>query len=148
MTTVRDILDRKGAQVWAVDPESSVQDALLLMKEKNIGAVFVIQGQHILGVFSERDYVRQVANAKSLVLQTPIRDLMTSPVLFIRPEQSLADCMDVMTARRLRHLPVLDDENRCIGVLSIGDVVREVMAERESTIKSLENYILGHQMME
>lgn len=148
MTTVKEILKRKGAAVWSVKPGATVEDALVLMKDKGIGAVLVFDGPEIVGIFSERDYVHHVARTNDLSLDTAITVLMNSPVLFVRPDQTLQDCMDVMTAKHLRHLPVLDQSDHCIGMLSIGDVIKEIMFERENTIKGLENYILGRQIME
>jgi CBS domain-containing protein len=140
MKTVGDVLRVKGSAVFAADPDDTVYYALTVMAEKNIGALVVREGERVVGIFSERDYARQVVLKGKASKDTPIRDVMTSRVVFVRPEQDLEECMALMTDKRIRHLPVLDDGN-LIGILSIGDVVKAVISEKEFLISQLENYI-------
>ena len=143
-TTVRQILGAKGAEAWAVAPEQPVIEALRLMADKNIGAVLVLDGGQPVGIFTERDYARQVILKRKASKDTPVHEVMTTRVVFVRPEQNIEECMALMTDKRCRHLPVLD-EGRLAGVLSIGDVVKAVISEKQFIIEQLENYIYGHQ---
>ncbi|HVO23671.1 MAG TPA: CBS domain-containing protein [Candidatus Margulisiibacteriota bacterium] len=140
MKTVRDLLKQKGRAVWSVAPGSTVYDALQLMADKNIGALLVIDGGRPVGIFSERDYARQVILKGKASKDTPVRDVMTSRVVFVRPEQSIEECMALMTDKRFRHLPVLE-EGQLAGLLSIGDVVKAVISEKDFLIEQLANYI-------
>lgn len=140
MKTVRDLLANKGSQVWSVSPGSTVFEALQLMAEKEIGAVLVLEEGRLVGIFSERDYARQVALKGKTSRDTPVREVMTSRVVFVRPDQSIDDCMALMTDKRFRHLPVMEGE-KLLGVLSIGDVVKAVISEKQFLIEQLENYI-------
>jgi len=140
MQTVRDILKKKGSGTHAVSPQTSVYDALKLMAEKNIGAVLVLDGGRPVGILSERDYARQVVLKGKTSKDTPVHEIMTSRVVFVRPEQSVEDCMALMTDKRIRHLPVIE-ENALIGLVSVGDVVKEVISEKQFRIEQLENYI-------
>ena len=140
MKTVRDVLKVKGHQVWSVGPDVTVYDTLKLMAEKEIGAVMVMEGDRPVGIFSERDYARQVILKGKTSKDTPVRDVMTSRVFFVRPEQNLDECMALMTDKHVRHLPVLQNDE-LIGVLSIGDVVKAVISEKEFIIEQLANYI-------
>jgi len=140
MKTVRDILKQKGLGLCSVRPDSTVYDALKLMAEKNIGAVLVLDGERPVGILSERDYARQVILKGKTSKDTPVREIMTSKVVFVRPEQSIEECMALMTDKRIRHLPVLE-ESKLIGVVSIGDIVKAVISEKEFLIAQLENYI-------
>jgi CBS domain-containing protein len=140
MKTVRDVLGQKGHQVWSVGPDTTVYDALALMAEKDIGAVLVMEGDHPVGIFSERDYARQIVLKGRASKDTPVREIMTAKVVFGRPEQNIEECMALMTEKRFRHLPILE-RGRLIGLLSIGDVVKAVISEKEFLIEQLENYI-------
>ena len=140
MKTVRDLLKQKGREVWSVAPNSTVYDALQLMADKNIGALLVIDSGRPVGIFSERDYARQVILKGKASKDTPVRDVMTSRVVFVRPEQSIEECMALMTDKRFRHLPVLE-EGQLAGLLSIGDVVKAVISEKDFLIEQLANYI-------
>jgi CBS domain-containing protein len=140
MKTVRDVLGQKGHQVWSVGPDTTVYDALALMAEKDIGAVLVMEGDHPVGIFSERDYARQIVLKGRASKDTPVREIMTAKVVFGRPEQNIEECMALMTEKRFRHLPILEG-GRLIGLLSIGDVVKAVISEKEFLIEQLENYI-------
>jgi CBS domain-containing protein len=140
MQTVRDILKKKGAETHAVRPEASVYEALQLMAQKNIGAVLVLDAGRPVGILSERDYARQVILKGKTSRDTPVREIMTSRVVFVRPEQSVEECMALMTDKRIRHLPVLD-EGALIGIVSVGDVVKAVISDKQFRIEQLENYI-------
>jgi signal-transduction protein with cAMP-binding, CBS, and nucleotidyltransferase domain len=140
MQTVRDLLGKKGGQLWAVSPNSSVYDALQLMADKNIGAVLVCEGTRLLGILSERDYARQVILKGKTSKDTPVREIMTTRVVCVAPERTIEDCMALMTDKRIRHLPVLAD-GKLIGVLSIGDVVKALISEKQFLIEQLESYI-------
>ena len=140
MKTVRDVLRTKGSDICSVRPATTVYDALKLMAEKNIGAVLVLEGERPVGIFSERDYARQVILKGKTSKDTAVHEVMTSRVVFVRPEQNIEECMALMTAKRCRHLPVLE-EGKLAGILSIGDVVKAVISEKEFHIAQLENYI-------
>ena len=140
MKTVRDLLKAKGRDIWSVTPETTVYDTLRLMADKNIGAVLILDGGQTVGIFTERDYARQVILKGKASKDTPVHEVMTTRVVFVRPEQTIEDCMALMTDKRCRHLPVLD-EGRLAGVLSIGDVVKAVISEKQFIIEQLENYI-------
>ncbi len=142
MNTVRELIDSKGGAVWSVAPDAPVFDALSLMAEKNIGAVVVLEGDNLAGILSERDYARKVILLGRSSRETPVRDIMTAKVTSVGPDESLDSCMEVMTARRIRHLPILED-GRVRGVISLGDVVEVILSNREKTIGQLERYITG-----
>jgi CBS domain-containing protein len=142
MTTVSQLLQAKGSDVWSVMPGTSVYDALALMAEKNIGALLVLDGDELAGIFSERDYARKVVLRGKSSKDTPVSQIMTSKVVCVRPDQSIEECMALMTDKRIRHLPVLED-NRVTGVISVGDVVKAVISEQSFIIEQLENYITG-----
>jgi CBS domain-containing protein len=142
MATVKDLLEGKFTQVWYVTPTSTVSDALKLMAEQQIGAVLVVEAGKIVGVFSERDFARKAVQA-DIGLNTPVGELMAHPVYYVTPEQSVESCMALMTQKRFRHLPVID-QGKLVGVISIGDVVKQVILEKDQTIQSLEDYIWVH----
>ncbi|HQZ38434.1 MAG TPA: CBS domain-containing protein [Vicinamibacterales bacterium] len=138
--TVREVLRTKGGDVYAVGPGQSVFDALQLMADRNIGAVLVVEGARTLGIFTERDYSRQVVLKGRASKDTPVRDVMTARVVYVTPDRTMDDCMALMTSKRCRHLPVVED-GRLAGVLSIGDVVKAVISDKQFLIDQLENYI-------
>ena len=140
MKSVRDLLKGKGESVWSVAPEDTVLDALGVMAEEGIGAVLVRDGARLVGILSERDYARQVILKGKASKDTPVRDIMTTEVVYVRPEQSVDDCMALMTDKRCRHLPVMVGAD-LVGVLSIGDIVKAVISEKQFQIEQLENYI-------
>ena len=140
MKTVRDVLKQKGRDVWSIAPDATVYDALKLMADKNIGAVLVSEAGRPVGIFSERDYARQVILKGKNSKDTPVREVMTAKVVFVRPEQSIEECMALMTDKRFRHLPVLE-EGQLAGILSIGDVVKAMISEKDFLIEQLANYI-------
>ncbi len=140
MKTVQQLLESKRHRLVSVSPDTTVLDALKLMAEKEIGAVLVIEGEVLAGIFSERDYARKVVLHGKSSKDTPVREIMTDEVVCVRPEQTIEDCMGLMTDKRIRHLPVFDSKN-VVGVISIGDVVKEMLSEQEFVIKQLESYI-------
>jgi CBS domain-containing protein len=138
--TIREILDNKGHQIWSVSPDTKIFEALQLMAEKNIGALVVLDGDKLVGIISERDYARKVALKGKTSKETPVRDIMTPKVLYVTPEKTAEDCMALMIEKRIRHLPVYE-QDKLIGVVSIGDVVKAVIEEKKIAIEHLENYI-------
>ncbi len=140
MKTVGDILRKKGSHVWSVTPDTTVYDTLKLMAEKEIGAVVVLEQARPVGMFSERDYARQVILKGRASKDTAVGEIMISRIVFVRPEQTIEDCMALMTDKRVRHLPVLD-QGTLVGMVSIGDVVKAVISEKEFIIEQLANYI-------
>lgn len=140
MKTVQQLLESKRHGVASVAPETSVLDALKVMAEKEIGAVLVLDGDALAGIFSERDYARKVVLQGKASKDTPVREIMTEKVVCVHLEQTIEDCMGLMTDKRVRHLPVLQGR-KVIGVVSIGDVVKEMLVEKEFVIKQLESYI-------
>ena len=140
MKTVQQLLESKRHSVVSVTSSSTVLDALKVMAEKEIGAVVVIDDDHLAGIFSERDYARKVVLQGKSSKDTPVREIMTEKVVCVRPEQTVEDCMGLMTDKRIRHLPVLDHK-KVIGVVSIGDIVKEMLSEKEFVIRQLESYI-------
>jgi CBS domain-containing protein len=143
MTTVRDVLDRKGRNVFAVGPDAPVYRALELMSEKHVGALMVLdEDRHLIGVVSERDYARKIALEGKSSKETPVRDIMTTKLFCVSPTQDIDECMSLMTDKSVRHLPVLDGE-RLDGVISIGDVVKSMLSQQEFIIEQLEHFIAG-----
>jgi len=140
MKTLKQLLESKGREVYTISPDASVLDALRLMAEKSVGALIVTEGGKIAGVISERDYARKVILHGKSSHELQVRDIMTSKVITVHPRQTVEECMTLMTEKRIRHLPVTEGE-RLIGVLSIGDLVKEVIAEQQQTIQQLESYI-------
>lgn len=140
MTTVRQLLDVKGSDVWSVHPDDTVLDAIKEMAAKNVGALVVMTEGKPVGIFSERDYARNVILKGKSSPTTPIRDIMTSHVICAYPEQTVEECMAIMSDKHVRHLPVLDGE-RLIGIVSIGDLVQSIIADQKFTIAQLEHYI-------
>ena len=144
MKFVGEILGAKGTDVWSVTPQHTVFAALVLMAEKEVGALLVLDGESLVGVFSERDYARKVILEDKSSKDTSVSEVMSAPVFSVGPDQSIEDCMSLMTEKRARHLPVLED-GKLIGLISIGDVVKAVISEREAVIGQLESYITGTQ---
>jgi CBS domain-containing protein len=143
MKKVAQILRSKSdPTVYSVVPTASMFDALTLMAEKNIGALLIMEGETIVGMLSERDYARKVVLMGRSSKETPVRDVMTRPVLYVGPQQSTEECMALMTEKRLRHLPVLED-GKVIGLISIGDLVKDIISEQIFVIEQLQYYISG-----
>ena len=142
MTTVEKLLNNKGREVWSIAPEASVYEALQKMFEKDAGALLVLDQGALVGIFTERDYARKLILQGKFSKDTAVSELMTYEVLYVEPQNTVQDCMVLMTARRVRHLPVIDD-GELVGIVTIGDVVKQVMSEQTSTIAQLEKYIAG-----
>jgi len=139
---IRELLNDKGTEVWSIAPTKSVYDALALMAEKNIGAVPVMDQDRLLGIISERDYTRCGVLKGRAAKDTLVSDIMTSRPVCVRPEQTVDECMALMTDKRVRHLPVVEND-RVVGLISIGDVVKATISEQQFIIKQLELYISG-----
>ena len=142
MQLVKHLLDRKGRHIIAVQPNDSVLDAIRVMAEKNIGAVVVMQGDELLGIMSERDYARKVIVKGKASDTTPVSDIMTSDVLTTSGTETVNTCMEMMTKRKIRHLPVVD-EGVVVAMISIGDLVEAIIADQQEEIEQLEHYISG-----
>jgi CBS domain-containing protein len=141
MTTVRQLLKEKGGVVFSVPPKTTILDALKLMAEKNAGAVLVMEGDKVKGIFSERDYARRGA-IKGKSNDTQVSEVMTSTVFYVGPENSMEECSAQMTDKHIRHLPVVEN-GKVIGVISIGDIVKSIISDQQTVIRGLENYIMG-----
>jgi CBS domain-containing protein len=140
MKTLKQLLEAKGRNVYSITPDARVFDALKLMADKSVGALIVMEGGRIAGIISERDYARKVILHGKSSHDLQVREIMTSNVITVHAGQTVGECMALMTEKRIRHLPVTEGE-RLIGVLSIGDLVKEVIAEQQQTIEQLESYI-------
>lgn len=142
MTTVKQLLDKKGTNVWTVDPNAAVRDALKIMADKEVGALLVLEGGKILGVISERDYARKVILKDRSSADTEVREIMSAGAVTVTPSQTIQECMSLFTDRHFRHLPVVD-QGRLAGLVSIGDVVSALITDQKAHIEQLENYITG-----
>ncbi|NJL34820.1 MAG: CBS domain-containing protein [Chloroflexaceae bacterium] len=142
MQTVRQVLKDKQRRVWSVSADTSVADAVKVMTEKDVGAIMVIEAEQVVGIITERDCVRKVIGQGRAADATPVKEIMTPRVLYVRPEQTMEDCMVLMNQRHLRHLPVFDNE-QLVGMVSIRDAIKYVIDDREFIIEQLENYILN-----
>ena len=142
MTTIAQLLNTKGDQIWSIEPKATIFEALEIMSEKEIGALLVMEDGKLTGIFSERDYARKVILKGKSSKETPVGELMTKKVFYIDSQKTINDCMAMMTAKRIRHVPVIED-NQVMGIITIGDVVNQIISEQEVTINHLENYITG-----
>lgn len=142
MNYVRDILNAKDKTVHAIPPDSTVYDALKLMSDKEIGAVIVIENDKVVGIFSERDYARKIPLQGKNSRETLVREIMTADLLFVIPTNTTEECMVLMTGKHVRHLPVFD-KDEFVGVISIGDVVKSIISDKDFLIDQLSNYIAG-----
>ena len=144
MTSVAKILQSKpDTTVHTIAPTALVFDALKLMADKGIGALLVTEGEAIAGIFTERDYARKIALVGRTSSVTQVRDVMTSAVRFVRPDQTSEQCMQIMSTGRMRHLPVVDANDKLVGMISIGDLVKDIISEQKFIIEQLEHYITG-----
>lgn len=142
MRTVKRVLDAKGHEVYSTTPDATVFDALAEMAERDVGALVVLEADRVVGIFSERDYARKIILVGKSSRETPVRDVMTGRVVYARPDLTLEECLALMTDKRIRHLPVIDGEELC-GVVSIGDLVKGIIAEQRFIISQLESYVSG-----
>lgn len=142
MTTVDGLLKKKSTDIWSIAPDDSVFKALEVMAEKNIGGLLILENKKLLGIFTERDYARKLILKGKFSRDTKVSELMTKNVLYVEPSNTIDDCMQLMTKKRIRHLPVLEG-GQLKGILTIGDLVKQIISEQESTIHQLENYITG-----
>ena len=140
MNTVRHLLDGKGRALFSIEPEDPVLEAIRMMAERHVGALLVMRGTELAGILSERDYARKVVLLGRSSAETPVWQIMTSPVITVSPGNSVQDCMRLMTDRRIRHLPVVEG-GKVVGMISIGDLVKAVIEEQQKTIEQLETYI-------
>ncbi len=140
MTAVRHLLDRKGRALFTIEPEDPVLEAIRMMADHHVGALLVMRGSELAGIVSERDYARKVVLLGRSSDETPVWQIMTSPVITVSLHTPVQDCMRLMTERRIRHLPVVEG-GRAVGMISIGDLVKAVMEEQQQTIEQLESYI-------
>jgi CBS domain-containing protein len=142
MTAVRHILDHNGRQVWSVQRGDTVYDAIKMMADKDVGALLVLDDGKIVGIFTERDYARNVFLKGRASPQTLVGEVMVRDVVCVKPDKSIEEGMAIMTAKRVRHLPVIDD-GELLGIVSIGDLVKTIISDREFVIEQLEHYIRG-----
>ncbi len=143
MKSVAIILKSKSdPTVYTIAPDATVFDAVKLMAERSIGALVVMEGEQVVGIVTERDYARKVILMARSSKVTPVRDIMTSSVMYVRPDQASDECMVLMTENRLRHLPVMDS-GKLVGLVSIGDLVKDIISEQKFIIEQLEHYITG-----
>ena len=142
MTTVRQLLDQKGMNIWSVHPDVTVFDAVAEMAEKDIGSLIVMDGDELVGIITERHYARNVVLKGKSSPATPVRDIMERHVIIARPEQSVEQCMALISQKRVRHLPVLEGK-KLIGMVSIGDLVKSMVGDQKFMIEQLEHYIHG-----
>jgi CBS domain-containing protein len=140
MATARHLLDRKGRAIFSVGPDDPVLEAIRMMADHHVGALLVMNANRLVGIVSERDYARKVILKGRSSADTPVSQIMSSPVVTVSLTNSVQECMQLMTARRLRHLPVVED-GEVVGMISIGDLVKAVMEEQKQTIEQLESYI-------
>ena len=142
MSTVAEILKTKGGTTWSVSPKHTIYDTLKLMAEKNVGAVLVMDGYKIAGIFSERDFARHFVKGIMRTQDTPITEVMTKRVLFVSPAQTTEECLTLMTSKHFRHLPVIEND-KLVGLISIGDVVKKLIEDQKFSITQLERYVTG-----
>jgi CBS domain-containing protein len=142
MTTVRRVLEQKPSNLWTISPDATVFDAIAKMAEKDVGSMLVMDGDELIGIITERHYSRNVALKGKTSPAMLVRDIMEKNVMYVRPEQSVEECMALMTEKRVRHLPVLEGK-KMLGIVSIGDLVKSIIADQKFVIEQLEHYVHG-----
>lgn len=142
MSTVEQFLDLNSRKIWSLKPDNRVIDSLFLMAEKNISCILIMNQEHLAGIFSERDYARKVVIKGKNSTETLLKEVMTDKLITISPKNGLDECMQLMTDHRIRHLPIVDN-NKVVGLISIGDVVREMLVQQKVQIEELQRYISG-----
>ncbi|MCL4475161.1 MAG: CBS domain-containing protein [Nitrospirae bacterium] len=142
MKTVNEVLKNKGREIWSISPLATVFQALELMADKDVGALPVVQNGKLVGIFSERDYARKVILKGRASKDTTVSELMTQTVFYVNPDNTVNECMALMTSKQIRHLPVLN-RDRLVGIITLGDVVKRIISEQEFTIHELEKYVKG-----
>jgi CBS domain-containing protein len=142
MRTIEQLLQAKGSDIWSIEPQATAYNALQIMAEKNVGALLVIEKDKLMGIFSERDYARKVILKEKSSKNTSVGELMTREVIYINADSTLEESMALMTAKHIRHLPVLKN-NQLIGIVTLGDVVRQIITDQKFAIRELEKYITG-----
>jgi len=142
MNKVRQLLKAKGEQVWTISKDSTILDGLKLMAEKRIGSLPVLEGEQVVGIFTERDFARRVGPDRRKPEETRIEEVMTRELITVDPDQTVNDCLMLMTENHIRHLPVMD-EGRLVGIISVGDVVKDIIEELEFHVEQLKSYITG-----
>lgn len=141
MIKVNKLLEKKGRDIWSVGPDSSVYDAITLMDEKNIGALAVLNDEGIVGIFSERDYTRRVFHLERDPREIMVKDVMTQDVLYAKPDERCEEVLCVMSKHDIRHMPVIDGEHKMLGMVSIGDMAKQVIEDKKLQIHNLEHYV-------
>lgn len=142
MTNVGNLLTSKGREIWSIAPDKSIFDALEIMADRNVSGLLVLESGKLVGIFTERDYARKLILKGKSSKNTKVSDLMTKNILYVGSKNTIEDCMKLMTGKRVRHLPVIDT-GRLIGIVTIGDLVKQIISEQQTTIHQLENYISG-----
>jgi IMP dehydrogenase len=142
MEMIKELLKVKGHNIWTVEPDDSVYDAIKLMADKEVGALMVMEGRKLVGVISERDYARKVILKERSSRGTKVKEIMTTRVVYAQPEQNVNECMVLMSEKHIRHLPIMEEE-KLLGVITIGDLVKSIIAQQQLTIEQLEQYISG-----
>lgn len=141
MISVRQLLEKKKKSFWIISPDATVYEAVQMMMDNDVGALMVVEGDQPLGIVTERDYARRLILQERHPKETLVRDIMSQKVMYIRPDQTIGDCMKLMTERNIRHLPVMDENSTLVGIVSIRDVVRYIISHQEFMIEQLETYI-------
>ncbi len=143
LDTVESVLREKRGEIWSISPDSTVYEALQIMSDKEIGALLVLEHGHVMGILSERDYARKIILKNRSSRDTKVREIMNAPAITITPACTVDEAMQVMTERRIRHLPVVDAKGLVLGIVSIGDLVKWIITSHEKTIEQLQSYISG-----
>jgi CBS domain-containing protein len=142
MQNVNDLLKTKGNQIWSIEFDAPIKDALHVLAQKDVGALPVVKNDKLVGIFSERDYTRKMAQKDTCTMDAPVSEIMTSKVFYVNLSCSIEDCMALMTERHIRHLPVLE-QDKMVGLISIGDLVKAIISNQKDHINQLEDYIQG-----